>query len=91
MLRESEDRLRVVGELREKILGILDHEEPVLAEMLATFRVGFENGIWFLEFEELYQKMVTILVMIAKMHYLLNTSDELSNRTPDFYFTTMES
>ena len=44
-------------------------------EMLATFKAGFENGIWFLEFEELYQKIVTILVLIAKMHYLLNTSD----------------
>lgn len=47
----------------------------MLMEMLATFKAGFENGIWFLEFEELYQKIVTILVLIAKMHYLLNTSD----------------
>ncbi len=77
--------------MRERIIGILDQDEPGLTEMLMTFKAGFENGIWFLEFEELYQKIITILVLIAKMHYLLNTSEELSNRTPDFYFTTAES
>ncbi len=37
-MKESELRLQNVGEFKEKILDILDQDEPVLAEMLNTFK-----------------------------------------------------
>ena len=38
ILKESELRLQNVGEFKNRILDILDQDEPVLAEMLTTFK-----------------------------------------------------
>jgi hypothetical protein len=83
--------LEVVNHLKEKILVILESEEPNLVDFIAVFKAAYDNGISFLEFEELYHKLTSILVIIAKMHYLLNTSDEINAKLSEFYFTNLEA
>jgi hypothetical protein len=80
ILRESEERLELVGKFKTRIQEILNEEQPSLWDFVTVFKACYENGISFLEFEELYQKLAMILVLVAKMIYLLSTSDEIMHK-----------